>query len=139
MIKAILMVEDNPCDVELFQRALDDLGLAPAFTAVPSGEAAIDYLALNTTPVSVILLDLKLPGMSGTELLETLKTHASLRRIPVVILTSSREEGDRMRCYDGGANSYLVKPTDYNELLEVTRQVYRYWLELNEPAPMGAA
>ena len=143
----ILLVEDNPMDVELTLDAFRDARLANAIRVAPTGEDALDYLLGRGTyadrdahPIpDLVLLDLKLPGMSGFDVLRQVKSTAGLRRIPIVILTSSEDEGDRARGYDNGANSYLVKPVSFEGFLEVARRVTDYWVSLNvgPPAAVG--
>jgi CheY-like chemotaxis protein len=144
----ILLVEDSRMDIELTLDAFREARLANRVEVVRSGEAALEYMegrgayadrAAFPLP-DLVLLDLKLPGISGFEVLETVKVSPRLKRIPIVILTSSREEGDRALGYDRGANSYLVKPVSFDGFLEVIRQVQDYWLTLNvrPPAAGGA-
>lgn len=136
----ILLVEDNPDDVLLIRRASRKANLLNPLYVVEDGEQAIAYLSgqgiyadRNRYPLPVlILLDLKLPRKSGFEVLAWLKTHPQLRRIPVVVLTSSRESPDIVRAYDLGANSYLVKPVGFEDLVEMVRTLKLYWLILNE-------
>ena len=140
----ILLVEDNPDDVLLFQRAALKAALANPVQVVGDGEAAIAYLAgqppyadRSRHPLPcMVLLDLKLPRRSGHEVLEWLRTQPALRRMPVVILTTSCEASDINRAYDGGANSYLVKPFSFDGLLEMVRCLHTYWIQLNESAEL---
>lgn len=143
--QSILLVEDNPSDVELTRRALVRSGIANPLSVVEDGQEALDYLLCEgtwadrdpaDTPV-VILLDLKLPRVDGLEVLRHVKSHASLRRIPVVILTSSIEDDDRAAGYDLGANSYIRKPVEFEQFAEMIRQLGLYWLVINEKPPRG--
>jgi len=141
----ILLVEDNRMDVELTLDAFREARLMNTVHLASDGPAALDYLfgrgvfadrEAHPLP-SLILLDLKLPGMSGFEVLKQIKTTPILKRLPVVILTSSKEEGDRALSYDSGANSYLVKPVSFEGFLGVVRQIEGYWLSLNVGPPQG--
>lgn len=146
----ILLVEDDPNDVFLMQRALRKAKLANPLQVVEDGEKAIAYLdgqdpyadrALYPLPV-LILLDLKLPRKPGLEVLVWLRQQPGLKRIPVVVLTSSKERTDVNRAYDLGSNSYLVKPVGLEEMLELVKTLNLYWMILNEkpePASSGAA
>lgn len=142
----ILLVEDNPDDVELTRIALEETHLANRLVVVRDGAEALDWLFCTGTHTgrepchipSLVLLDLKLPKMSGLEVLQRLRTDARTMRLPVVILTSSKEEQDIMRSYDLGANSYIQKPVDYAQFLEAIRQLGIYWMVLNEPPPSHA-
>ena len=137
----ILLVEDNPTDVLLIKRAFVKAGLRHAIVQVADGDSAVDYLAgtgrysdRRAHPLpSLVLLDLKLPRRSGLEVLEWVKQQPSLRRIPVVVLTSSAENSDIQRAYDVGANSYLVKPVVFDELHRMLGNVDQYWLRTNVP------
>lgn len=142
-----LLVEDNADDVLLIQRAYRKANLPGPTQALTNGQQAIEYLAGSGAyadrtrfPLpSVILLDLKLPRTSGLEVLAWMRQptqHPDIRRIPVVVLTSSRERADVNAAYDRGANSYLVKPVRFDALLEMVRAVDRYWANFNElPTP----
>ncbi len=140
----ILLVEDNRMDVELTMDAFRGARLGNTVHVARNGEQALDYLfgrgeyadrAAHPLP-DLILLDLKMPGIDGFEVLRQIKAAPGLRRLPVVILTSSKEEGDRAMSYDGGANSYLVKPIGFEGFLEVVRRVEDYWLSLNVGPPV---
>ncbi len=136
---SILLVEDNPTDVLLVQRAFAKANIANPLQIARDGDAAVDYLSgagaygeRNRHPLpALVLLDLKLPRRSGSEVLEWLRAQPSLRRIPVVVLTSSSQRQDVDRAYDLGANSYLVKPVDFNDLQRMLRDVNAYWIVLN--------
>ena len=135
----ILLVEDSRMDVELILDAFGEAGLSNRIEIAETGQSALDYLfgegkftSRATYPLpDLILLDLKMPGIDGFEVLGRIKESAPLKRIPVVILTSSREEGDRAMSYDNGANSYLVKPVTFAGFVEVVRKIGDYWLTLN--------
>ena len=133
----VLIVEDNADDRALLARAFNRLDASPALTFAEDGQQALDLLGPNSGEAGalrLILLDLKLPRRSGFEVLEHVKGHPDLRRVPVVILTSSRETVDLKRAYDLGANSYLVKPAAPRALAELVARVNTYWLETNEDA-----
>ena len=139
----ILLVEDNKMDVELTLNAFEEHRLTNPIQVVRTGQEALDYLLgqhaysdRERYPLpALVLLDLKLPGVSGVEVLREIKAREKLKRIPVVILTSSRDEGDRSLTYDNGANSYLVKPVSFEGFLEVVRTIHDYWLTLNVGPP----
>ncbi|MET0072569.1 MAG: response regulator [Candidatus Thiodiazotropha sp.] len=140
----ILLVEDSRMDVELTLDAFKEARLSNRIEVAYSGQQALDYLFGNDHFANrsqhplpdLILLDLKMPGIDGFEVLKHLKATPLIKRIPVVILTSSKEEGDRALSYDIGANSYLVKPVAFTGFIEVVRQIEDYWLTLNVGAPM---
>jgi len=136
----ILLVEDNPNDVELTLRALKKHHLANKVHVVKDGAEALDYIFaaggyemrdLNHRP-KLILLDLKLPKVDGLEVLRRIKSDERTRTIPVVVLTSSREESDMVASYKLGVNSYIVKPVDFNKFIEAVGELGLYWLLLNE-------
>ena len=137
----ILLVEDNPDDVELTQHALRAGKLCNSIHVARDGEEALDFLFCRgpyanrsfDRPVQLVLLDLKLPKVDGLEVLRTLKNDPRTRRIPVIILTSSREEKDLITGYDLGANSYVQKPVDFDEFRDAVRQLGLYWLVVNIP------
>jgi CheY-like chemotaxis protein len=139
-LETILLVEDNPDDVLLLKRAFKKAGLPHALQIASHGEEAVDYLAgdgryadRDKHPFpALMLLDLQLPRRSGHEVLEWLRAQDDLRRLPVVVLTSSREPNDINRAYDLGANSYLVKPVSFDALLEMVQVLERYWIALAE-------
>lgn len=147
MIKAahILLVEDNFLDIELTLDAFREARLGNTIHVARKGQAALDYLFgkgkyanRQAYPLpDMILLDLKLPGIDGHEVLRQVKNTASIKRIPVIILTSSKQEGDRALSYDIGANSYLVKPVSFDGFLKVIQKIGEYWLTLNIGAPLN--
>ena len=136
----ILLVEDNPRDAELAQRALKKRNLANELIWVHDGAEALDHLFGSGAPggsshlhrPKVILLDLKLPKVDGLEVLRRLKQDDRTRTIPVVVLTSSREERDVVRSYELGVNSYIVKPVNFDNFSEAVAQLGLYWLLLNQ-------
>lgn len=140
----ILLVEDNPSDAELTIRALGQYNLSNRVVWVKDGAEALDLIygvsPSAETPISnspkLVLLDLKLPKVDGHEVLQRLKSDPRTRAIPVVVLTSSREEADLVRAYDTGTNSFIVKPVDFDSFIEAVRQLGLYWLLLNE-SPTG--
>lgn len=142
--KRILLVEDNPLDVEMTLSALAYHNVSNEVLVVNDGEEALDYLyhrgkfqrRAEGNPV-VILLDLKMPKMDGLEVLRVIKQDDRLRAIPVVMLTSSREEQDLVRSYQLGTNGYVVKPVDFQAFTEAVRQLGAYWTIHNEPPPDG--
>lgn len=139
----ILLVEDNRMDVELTLDAFHEAKLFDTIHVASTGQEALDYLFRrgkyadrNAFPLpNLILLDLKLPGIDGFEVLRQIKSTPILKRLPVVILTSSKEEADLALSYDRGANSYLVKPISFDGFLGVVRQIEGYWLSLNVAPP----
>src|SRR5580698_3851536 len=143
-LRSILLVEDNPNDVELTLTALKEAHLANDVVVVNDGEQALDFLfrrkhyATETTRrPGVILLDLKMPKIDGHEVLRQIRTDPELRLIPVVMLTSSREEKDLYQSYDNGANSYVVKPVDFEDFVTAIGKLGVFWALLNEPPPTG--
>ena len=137
----ILLVEDNADDEELTLLTIEENNIANSIAVVRDGEEAVHYLFgigkyegrdISKRP-KLILLDLKLPKMNGIEVLQQIKSNPNTKRIPVVVLTSSREEPDIARCYDLGANSYIVKPVDFEQFKDSLKQLGMYWLILNEP------
>jgi CheY-like chemotaxis protein len=142
-IVEILLVEDNPNDVELTLHAFERHKLANAIQVARDGQEALDYLSGidgnggNQRP-KVVLLDLKLPKVDGLEVLREIRASEQLRTLPVVMLTSSREERDIVESYDLGVNSYLVKPIDFDKFVETVQALGLYWVLLNEPPPKGA-
>lgn len=137
----ILLIEDNPNDVELTLRAFKEAKVANKIRVASDGAEVLDHFfgkgeyagdSLANLP-RLILLDLKLPKVDGLEVLRRLKSEDRTRRIPVVVLTSSREESDRVASYHLGANSYIVKPVDSEKFFEAVKNIGFYWLLLNEP------
>ena len=138
----ILLAEDNPNDVELTLAALEELHLANRVHIVNDGQEALDYLYCrgryeSRDPINplVLLLDLKMPKVDGLEVLRVIKADARLRTMPVVMLTSSREEQDLATSYGFGTNAYVVKPVDFQQFLKALKQVGQFWAVVNEPAP----
>jgi CheY-like chemotaxis protein len=130
----ILLVEDNPMDVDLTRRAFIRHNLANPLEVARDGQEALDFIAKWTAgePVpTVILLDLKLPKISGLEVLRVIRAHPNFGTVPVVILTSSAEDHDIHEAYSLGANSYIVKPVDFDKFIDVARQIKLYWTVLN--------
>jgi two-component system, response regulator len=142
--KIILLVEDSKDDRELTLRSLEKNRIASEIIIARDGVEAIDYLFgtgayagrdPSETP-ALILLDLKLPKVDGLEVLRQVRSHPMTKRIPVVVLSTSSEDIDKMKSYDLGANSYVRKPIDFDQFMEAIRQLGHYWLALNEPPPM---
>lgn len=132
--KTILLVEDNPDDEALTLRAFAKQNLANKILVARDGAEALEVLRGVELP-QVVLLDLKLPKVDGLEVLRRVRADARTRLLPVVILTSSREEEDVTRGYQLGANSYVRKPVDFNQFIDAVRQLGLYWLVLNERPP----
>jgi len=136
----ILIVEDNPQDAELMVRSLKKRHLANNLIVVEDGEEALDFILCRgqysgrdmKRPPKVIFLDLKLPKVNGLEVLKEIKSHTLTKKIPVVIVTSSREDPDVQAAYDLGANSYVVKPVNFESFSETMTQLGLYWLVVNE-------
>jgi len=142
--KIILLVEDNPDDVELTLRAFKQNNISNKVIVVKDGEEALDYLFgrgkhkgrdVKRLPV-VILLDLKLPKMDGLEILREIRGSDLTKLLPVIILTSSKQEEDVLNSYELGANSYVRKPVDFKEFVEAIKHLGLYWLLWNEPPPL---
>jgi len=141
--KSILLVEDNPQDELLTLRSLRRINVANQIDVVRDGQQALDYLfgvgefasRAGAALPTVVLLDIGLPRLSGLEVLERLRADPSTRLLPVVILTSSDEENDRLASYAHGANSYVRKPLDFGEFAETVARLGVYWLATNEPLP----
>ncbi len=139
----ILLVEDNPDDVDLTLRALKRNNIVNEVVLAVDGVEALDYLFgtgaytgrdTSATP-RVVLLDLKLPKIDGLEVLRRLRSDERTKLLPIVVLTSSKEQQDLVESYSLGANSYVRKPVDFNQFVEAIRQLGLYWLVLNEPPP----
>jgi DNA-binding response OmpR family regulator len=138
----ILLVEDDPKDVELTLTALDDYKLANEVVVAHDGEEALDYLYCrgkfqtrsNDNP-AVLLLDLKLPKVDGLEVLQQIKSDEKFKMIPVVVLTSSHEEKDMVTSYKLGVNAYVVKPVDFHEFVNAVKELGVFWAVINEPPP----
>jgi CheY-like chemotaxis protein len=138
----ILMVEDDPKDVELSLTALEEYNLANEVVVARDGVEALDYLYCRgefksraAENPAVMLLDLKLPNVDGLEVLQQVKSDEKLRMIPVVVLTSSKEEKDMIASYKLGVNAYVVKPVDFHEFVNAIRELGVFWAVINEPPP----
>lgn len=137
----ILLVEDNPNDAELTLRALKKNNIANDIHVVTDGAEALDYLFAKgrysgrdkTATPKLMILDLKLPKVDGLEVLRTVKADEQMKHIPVVILTSSKEESDIIASYKLGANSFIVKPVEFSKFIDAVKELGMYWLLLNEP------
>ena len=143
--KKILLVEDNLDDVKLTIRAFEKNNITNEIMVINDGVKALDYLHRrglyskadpNDLP-SVILLDLKLPKIDGHEVLKQIRANERTKLIPVIILTSSKEEDDLVKSYQNGCNSYIQKPVDFTEFIKAVQSLGMYWLLLNEPPPLG--
>jgi len=141
--RTILLVEDNPDDVELTLRALKQYNVGNQIDVVRDGAEALEYLFTTGTYAerdasnmpAVVILDLKLPKVDGLEVLQRMRADERTKLVPVVILTSSKEEKDMINGYKFGANSYVQKPVDFTQFLEAARQLGLYWMVINEPPP----
>ena len=138
--KEILLVEDNPDDIFLTERALRKANIVNEIVVMKDGVEALDYLINNAAPnqplPQVVLLDIKLPRVDGLEVLKAIRANKRTCLLPVVILTSSKEEKDLINGYSLGANSYIRKPVSFNQFAEAVRQLGLYWLVLNEAPPV---
>jgi two-component system, response regulator len=142
--KVILLVEDNPSDIGLTKRGFEKHRITNTLVVAEDGQEALDYLFGAgahagrdvTIMPAVVLLDLNLPKLDGLEVLRRIRRHPQTRRLPVVILTTSKEDQDIAESYDLGANSYIRKPVDFHQFAEALRQLGLYWLVLNEPPPL---
>ncbi len=141
-LRRILLVEDSLNDIDLTLAALEEHHLANEVVVTRDGEEALDYLyrrgqyaGVDTPLPAVVLLDIKMPKVNGIEVLRQMKSDASLRSLPVVMLTSSKEEPDLASCYQLGANAYVVKPVDFQQFVDAVKQVGAFWAVLNEPPP----
>lgn len=142
IIKTILLAEDNPKDVELTLEAMADNNLANDIVVVKDGVEALEYLRCQgkyklrkTGNPALVLLDIKMPRMDGIETLRNIRSDDVLKRIPVVVLTSSREEQDLINIYDLGVNAYVVKPVVFQQFIEAVKQIGSFWAVLNELPP----
>ena len=143
--KWILLVEDNVNDADLATRALTTDEAHVEVVVARDGAEALDrlhsrgefHLSAREKPI-LVLLDLKMPRVDGFEVLEEIKADPHLKQIPVVIFTSSREERDVVRCYQLGANAYVVKPAGFKQLFETVQEILRFWININEPSPTTA-
>ena len=143
-LRTILYAEDNPRDVELTLEALGDHNLANNVIVVRDGVETMDYLRREGKysqrrpgNPAVLLLDIKMPRMDGIEVLKTIRGDDSLKMLPVVMLSSSREEQDLIKSYELGVNAYVVKPVDFKEFIEAVKQVGVFWAVINEVPPLG--
>jgi len=144
-LNRILLVEDDPNDVELTVTGLAEYNLANEVIIANDGEEALDYLfrrgkfaGRSGGNPAVVLLDLKLPKVGGLEVLRSMKSDERLRLVPVVILTSSREERDMVEGYELGTNAYVVKPVDFHQFVDAIKHIGAFWAVVNEPPPGGA-
>ena len=144
-LRRILIVEDDPRDVELTLTALDEHKLANEVVITRDGKEALDYLYCREQYASrpeenpaVILLDLKLPKVDGLEVLQQIRSDQRLKMIPVVVLTSSHEEKDLLATYQLGVNAYVVKPVDFHEFVNAVKELGMFWAIINEPPPGSA-
>lgn len=143
-LKTILLAEDNPKDVELILEALSESNLANLVVVVHDGVEALEFLHCqgqfkmrkHGNP-AVLMLDIKMPRMDGIEVLEAIRHDPGLKMLPVVMLTSSREEPDLKRCYELGTNAYVVKPLDFSKFMEVIKEIGIFWALINEIPPEG--
>lgn len=138
----ILLVEDDPKDVELTLTALEEYNLANEVIVARDGEEALEYLYLrgkfktrSSGNPAVMLLDLKLPKVDGLEVLKQVKSEEKLRMIPIVVLTSSKEEKDMVASYKLGVSAYVVKPVDFHEFVNAIKELGVFWAVINEPPP----
>jgi len=139
MLKTILLAEDNPMDVELTLEALNEHNLANHVVVLKDGVEVMEYLNFegeysnrSPEPPAVLLLDIKMPRMDGIEVLRAIRDDARFKKLPIVMLTSSREEPDLKTCYELGVNAYVVKPVNFNEFIEAVKQIGIFWGILNE-------
>ncbi len=141
-LRRILLAEDDPNDVELTISALEKRHLANEVDVVKNGAEALDYLFRrgpyaarpNDCP-AVVLLDIKMPKVDGLEVLRQIRADPHLKMLPVVMLTSSREEGDLLRSYELGVNAYVVKPVDFDQFVQAVSDLGMFWAVVNEPPP----
>ena len=144
-LRRILLVEDSPKDLDLTLAALEEHALANAVDVARDGVEALDYLyrrgkyaGRDSEYPAVILLDIKMPRLNGLEVLRKMKSDPLLKLLPVVMLTSSREEPDLEACYKLGVNAYVVKPVDFQQFVSAVKQVGVFWAIINEPPPPPA-
>lgn len=142
MLHCILLAEDNPQDVELTLNALKEYDLAKNVIVVRDGEEALEYLYSRGNYESrpsgfpaVVLLDIKMPKIDGLEVLRSIKSDEKLKTIPVVMLTSSKEERDLLASYKLGVNAYVVKPVNFDRFINAVKEVGAFWVLVNEPPP----
>jgi CheY-like chemotaxis protein len=141
-IKTILLVEDNSKDIELTIEALSEYNLANQVIVAKDGVEALEFLQCegeyklrkHDNP-AVVLLDIKMPRMNGIEVLQAIRNDPGLKMLPVVMLTSSREEPDLKKCYELGANAYVVKPVDFSDFIQAVKQLGVFWAVINELPP----
>ncbi len=145
-LKRILLAEDSENDAELTLAALESYHVVNEIVVVHDGEEALDYLCARGEYVgrhggnpALVLLDLKMPKVDGLDVLRAIKSDPALRTIPVVMLTSSREEQDLLRSYELGVNGYVVKPVDFTDFMDAVRQIGGFWAVVNEPPPRARA
>jgi len=143
-LRTILLAEDNPNDVELTIAALSEFNLANRVVTVKDGVEVMEYLNCEGKfklrekgNPAVLLLDIKMPRMDGIQVLQSIRNDPKLKMLPVVMLTSSREEPDLKRCYEIGVNAYVVKPVDFKDFMEAVKQVGVFWALINELPPEG--
>ena len=141
-VRTILLAEDNPMDVELTLEALAEHNLANHVTVVKDGVETMEYLRhegkfklRKPGHPAVLLLDIKMPRMDGIEVLRTIRNDPALKTLPVVMLTSSREEQDLIKSYELGVNAYVVKPVDFKDFIEAVKQIGVFWAVINEKPP----
>ena len=138
-IGRLLLVEDDPHDIELIRMALEPSNLIYSMDVVCDGEQALRYLfgenrfRIDQPLPQLVLLDLKLPKVNGIQVLQAIRSNPATRRLVVVVMTSSQEDSDLNTCYDLGINSYIVKPLDFQQFLEVSQTVGSYWMTVNKP------
>jgi len=138
--ETILLVEDNISDIELTKRAFAKACVPNQLIVAENGQEALDFLFQRAREDSInlsylpamVLLDLKLPGMDGLEVLKTIRNTSPIKQLPIIILSSSKEACDITNCYNYGANSYICKPIDFNQFIETMQQVCKYWLTINQ-------
>lgn len=139
IIKKILLVDDSPNDVQLIKAALEDAHFGNNIIVAEDGEEALDYLYKrgkyigNTdNDLVFILLDIKMPMLDGIEVLKIIRADEAFNKVPIIMLTSSRDSHDLKDCYDNGANSFVVKPVNINEFISVVKELGQYWVVINE-------